>query len=121
MGLPWAEVKWPIHRTNLAVNGCQGQRGRTPADEIELGWRSVDTPHSFEDRGVAIHARPERSAVVRPRACTFQDRPPLSAAVRPVGCLLGCQRHVRGILNPKVQGSTPCASTIMWPCSQKVC
>jgi hypothetical protein len=36
----------------------------------------------------------------------------VSAGVRQVGCLLGCQRSCRqGTLNPKVQGSIPCAST----------
>ena len=37
----------------------------------------------------------------------------MSAGVLQVGCHLGCQRpHKHGTLNPKVQGSIPCASTI---------
>src|SRR5712692_7350371 len=87
------------------------------------GWESNPprTPQQrpadgFEDRGASVHNRPLASALVQPSTSAIPDRPPSSAVIRRLGCLLGCQRPPRtwGLFNPKVQGSTPCASTIMW-------
>src|SRR5260370_1884196 len=91
--------------SRLAAGHIKGRAG---------GARVSKPAGGFEDRGAAIHGRPLGSAAVRSLAFRFHDRPPLSVGVRQVACLVGCERtHRLGTLNPKVQGSTPCASTKM--------
>jgi hypothetical protein len=80
-----AGVEAPNQRSDLAVNGCQSQRGRTSADECELVWISVDTPQTvLKTAGVASAAVHQRSPTLyglRRESMIVRRRPQSSAGL----------------------------------------